>query len=430
MQRVIEHWIEEFKIDGFRWDLTKGFTQNATGSDYDTEAYQADRVAILKQYADYSWSLDPNHYVIFEHLGSNHDNSPGNSSEDEETEWSNYRLGEGKGIMLWGKMTNEYNQLTMGYNSNNDISRMGHTAHGFTGKRLVGYAESHDEERLMYKNLQYGNSSGGYDVTNLNTALQRMSALGAVSLTIPGPKMIWHFGELGMENSIYTCEDGSYYYVDDNNNCKLATKPQPQWVNGWLGDPNRNQIYNDWSRLNALKINEDVFEGNYSITTNTLTPKIYIWDDAIPSTSLKNVVILANFDVIPQNVNPSFPYGGTWYELMDASGSTTINGSTTSINLQPGEFRIYGNQASTLSTEDVILDKDFMIYPNPASTSFVVNKAVNRVSIYDITGKEIINYYGEFNAKHNFDISKLSKGIYIVKFEANSNSISKRLIIN
>ena len=26
-------------------------------------------------------------------------------------------------------------------------------------RRLVTYAESHDEERLMYKNLNYGNSS-------------------------------------------------------------------------------------------------------------------------------------------------------------------------------------------------------------------------------------------------------------------------------
>ncbi|MEZ4795557.1 MAG: alpha-amylase family glycosyl hydrolase [Flavobacteriaceae bacterium] len=422
VERVVEHWIEEFKIDGFRWDLTKGFTQNCASGSTCTEQYQADRVAILKQYADYSWSLDPNHYVIFEHLGSDA------GSANEEIEWSNYRLGEGKGIMLWGKMTNEYNQLTMGYNSNNDISRMGHTARGFTGKRLVGYAESHDEERLMYKNLQFGNSSGGYDVTNLNTALQRMSALGAVSLTIPGPKMIWHFGELGMENSIFTCNDGSY----DNDGCKLDTKPQPQWVNGWLSDPNRSQIYNDWSRLNALKINEDVFEGNYSITTNTLTPKIYIWDNTIPSSSLKNVVILANFDVTSQNVVPNFPYTGDWYDLMDASGSSFINVTNTAsaINIPPGEFRIYGNKASTLSIEDVVLDKDFTIYPNPASTSFNVNKAVNTVTIYGITGKEIITFKGDFNAKHNFDISKLSKGVYVVKFEAKSNSISKRLIIN
>ena len=70
-QRVIKHWIENFKIDGVRWDLTKGFTQNCNaGDDNCTNSYQQDRVDVLKSYADYSWSLDPDHYVIFEHLGS------------------------------------------------------------------------------------------------------------------------------------------------------------------------------------------------------------------------------------------------------------------------------------------------------------------------------------------------------------------------
>ena len=422
VERVVKHWIEEFKIDGFRWDLTKGFTQNCASGASCTEQYQADRVAILKQYADYSWSLDDDHYVIFEHLGT------ASGSSTEETEWANYRIGEGKGIMVWGKMTNPYNQLTMGYNSSNDISGMGHTSRGFNEPRLVGYAESHDEERLMYKNLQFGNSNGGYDVTNLNTALQRMSALGAVSLTIPGPKMIWHFAELGMENSIFTCNDGGY----DDDGCKLDTKPQPQWVNNWLSNPNRSQIYNDWSRLNALKINEDVFEGDYSITTNTLTPKIYIWDDAIPSSLLKNVVILANFDVTTQNVVPNFPYTGDWYDLMDESGTTFINVTNTSsaINIPAGEFRIYGNKAPTLSTEDVSLDKVFAIYPNPASTSFKVNKAVESVSIIDLTGKQVMEYKGDFKAQHSFDVSKLSKGVYVVRFNSNSTSVTKKLIIN
>lgn len=64
-KRVVKQWIQEFKIDGFRWDLTKGFTQAcSSGDDTCTNTYQADRVAILKEYADYSWSLDPSHYVI------------------------------------------------------------------------------------------------------------------------------------------------------------------------------------------------------------------------------------------------------------------------------------------------------------------------------------------------------------------------------
>ncbi|MDZ7764853.1 MAG: hypothetical protein U5K00_10550 [Melioribacteraceae bacterium] len=56
--------------------------------------------------------------------------------------------------------------------------------------------------RLMYKNLQYGNSSGDYDITKLNVALQRVKLAGAFFFTIPGPKMIWQFGELGYDYSI------------------------------------------------------------------------------------------------------------------------------------------------------------------------------------------------------------------------------------
>jgi pullulanase/glycogen debranching enzyme len=32
VKRVIKQWIQEYKIDGFRWDLTKGFTQNCTAA--------------------------------------------------------------------------------------------------------------------------------------------------------------------------------------------------------------------------------------------------------------------------------------------------------------------------------------------------------------------------------------------------------------
>ncbi|TDY13913.1 alpha-amylase family glycosyl hydrolase [Meridianimaribacter flavus] len=421
VERVVKHWIEEFNIDGFRWDLTKGFTQNCENNEGCTNTYQQDRVDILKQYADYSWSLDDTHYVIFEHLGQ----------DNEEQEWANYRLNEDKGIMMWGIMNHDYNELTMGYPA--DINRMGHVARGFNAPRVVGYAESHDEERLMYKNLQFGNSSGGYDITNLNTALERMSALGAVTLTIPGPKMIWHFGELGMENSIFTCNNGTVNEPGGTDgDCKLDTKPQPQWVNNWIGDTNRSQIYNDWARLNELKINEDVFEGNYSIDSGDTTPRIYIWDDALPSTSLKNVVILANFDVTAQNIVPDFPYTGTWYDLMDDSGSTTITVSSTTatINIPAGEFRIYGNQASTLSIEDFSSLSTLKMFPNPTSNSFKTNKTLDKVLIYNTTGKLIYTFDGGFEKNHEFNVSNLSQGLYMVKLESNSNTTTRKLIIN
>ena len=52
------------------------------------------------------------------------------------------------------------------------------------------------------------------------------------------------------------------------------------------------------------------------------------------------------FDVIDQSITPYFPYTGNWYDLMDEDGETTLNVSSTNdqINLQPGEFKIFGNK--------------------------------------------------------------------------------------
>ena len=423
VNRVIKHWIQEFNIDGFRWDLTKGFTQNCTASDQGcTNNYQADRVAVLKQYADYSWSLDPDHYVIFEHLGGT----------QEQKEWADYRIDEGKGIMLWGKMTSPYNQLTMGYSSNSNLSGMGHNSQNFIGKRLIGYAESHDEERLMYNNLQYGASNGSYDVTTLSTALERMPALGAISLTIPGPKMLWHFGELGMENSIFTCNNGTFNESGGNDgDCKLDTKPQPQWTSNWPSDTTRNEIYTTWSRLNALKINEAVFEGSYSINSGTLTPKIYIWDDSIATTELKNIVIISNFDLSNQNVVPNFPYTGIWYDLMDTSGATsiTVSNTTDPISLAPGEFKIFGNMpAASLSTNDLIAENTIEIYPNPAHDYFKLNQPSEQVIVYDLIGKVTQTFKGNYSSESHFDVSNLETGIYLVHIQSERGTTTRKLL--
>lgn len=417
-KRVLKHWIEDFKIDGFRWDLTKGFTQNCSaGNETCTNSYQQDRVDVLKEYADYSWSLDETHYVIFEHLGA----------DNEEQQWANYRMDDAipKGVMMWSEMWTTYKNLAQGQSDDINFDRMGNTAHGFTGKRSLGYPESHDKDRIMYEMTQFGvNTNPSHNVMDLNTALKRMSALGAVTIPIPGPKMLWHFADLGMNNSIWTCANdvvNSDYDGNNDGDCKLDTKPQPQWANNWMADANRNQIYKDWSRLNNLKINEDVFEGDYIINSGTQTPRISIFtgSETTSGFNLKNVVIIANFSVTNQNVNPNFPYAGTWFDLMDASGATTIAGNTSSIALAPGTFRIYGNKASTLSVGNFEKDFGLKIFPNPASTSFQINKAVEAISIYDITGKMVKTFKGNFSETHVFDISNLPASMYLVRVKNN-----------
>jgi 1,4-alpha-glucan branching enzyme len=409
VKRVIKQWIEEYKIDGFRWDLTKGFTQNCTANDEScTNAFQQDRVDLLKSYADYSWSLDPTHYTIFEHLGT----------DGEEREWANYRIDDSvsKGIMMWGKMTEQYNQLTMGYNSNNDISRMNSTAHGFTKNRLMGYAESHDEERLMYKNIQYGASLNGYSVKTPSTALSRMSALGAVTLLVPGPKMIWHFGELGMELSIFSCNNGTVNSPSDaiSGDCKLDTKPQPQWVNNWLGDTNRNKIYTDWSKMISLKINEPVFSGTATISSASLTPTIKITNSALAGTQLKDVLVLANFDLSRKDVPTGFPYAGTWYNLMDNT-SIVVADVSAPISMAAGDFRIYGNKVASLAIANFEKQDEIYLYPNPATNYFTLNTAASKVQIFSITGQLMKSFNTSQNASYQYNVSDLNNGMYVVK---------------
>ncbi|MBD3583122.1 alpha-amylase family glycosyl hydrolase [Flavobacterium selenitireducens] len=435
-KRVIKHWIKEFHIDGFRWDLTKGFTQNCLNNNGNcTDSYQQDRVDVLKDYVNYSWdgdvagtpnmwSGDPTHYAIFEHLGP----------DNEEQQWANHRIGEtpSKGVMMWGNVTGPYGQLSMGFNSNNDIARMGHTAHNFSGKRVIGYAESHDEERLMYKNLAYGNNSTpAHNVRNLSVALSRMSAIGAISLLVPGPKMIWHFGELGMDLSIFTCTDGTVNLPDSGaaGDCKLATKPQPQWTGNYPTAPGRSQILADWTKMIQLKTTQPVFRASYDLNSGTtLTPRLYVYDNTMPATQLKNVVILTNFNVTSQAVVANFPYAGIWYNLMDNT-QVNVTNPNMSLTLAPGQFRIYGNQLPNLVTDEFDTLEHVSLYPNPTRWQFSINANVSKVDVFSLTGQLVKRFQGDFTDASSFDITELNSGIYIVKVtDVNSREKAMKLV--
>lgn len=211
LDTVAHYWIHEYHVDGYRFDLSKGFTQTNSGQNVAVwSAYDASRIAILKRMADRIWSHSPDAYVILEHFADN----------AEEKELAEYRSEEGKGMMLWGNFNHSYNQNTMGYEEDSDFKNISYSEKGWETPHLIGYMESHDEERLMFKNLTYGNSSGSYDVTDIGVAFNRVKAASTIFYTIPGPKMLWEFGELGYENSINRCEDGTI-----SADCRVSPKP-------------------------------------------------------------------------------------------------------------------------------------------------------------------------------------------------------------
>ena len=388
LDTVNNYWINEYKIDGYRFDLSKGFTQKITGSDVGAwSAYDASRITLLKRMADKVWSYSPDAYVILEHLGV----------DSEEKELADYRANEGKGMMLWGKMTDQYNQNTMGFASSSDISRVDAGTRNFNVPNLVGYMESHDEERLMYKNIAFGNSNSNYSAKDVNTALKRMEAASALFYTIPGPKMLWQFGELGFDYSINRCEDGTVNPPGSeggNGDCRLSIKP-PVWE--YQEDVFRGNLFERTANLVTLKKNYNVFQsGTATFSADNLVKQVTIRNKNYTTTpsdsSQMSAVIAVNFDLIIKPVQVGFPHTGTWYDFQTGQ-AVEVQGATASFNLKPGAYKIFTNVeiSNPLVTEIYSDSKEPAVtaFPNPVDDYFETTEDFNSLSLIAVTGARV-----------------------------------------
>ncbi len=410
VKRSLQYLLEEYDIDGFRFDLTKGFTQNNTGEDVAAWGrYDASRVSILKGYADHIWSVKDDAVVIFEHL----------SDWDEEKALAEH------GIQLWRNVNYQYRTAVSGGNGN--FTDMYSTA-PFGG--FVGYMESHDEERLCYgatadassvtwgviglgdkwgenddikmtadgsllsaKNVSvaakdrfkirkagewndaynYGASSDnftltvgqGYVMTNgssskdmyvpaagtydiyfspeqetvwlmkqgdkpeltggsgsesedaLTVAMRRAGASAAFFLTVPGPKMIWQFGEIGYD-----------YSIDYND----RTGEKPVVTSEYMAVPERKVLYDTYASL--LKFRRD-------------NPRFFDQDADFtwtPSAAVKTITCSADgktFHVVGNFGKSSTTYSvpsGNWKDYFADGASVTGD-----VVLKPGDFRLLTN---------------------------------------------------------------------------------------
>ncbi len=385
VDRALAFWLKEYHIDGYRFDFAKGFTNTAG----DGTAYDASRISILKQYADTIWKTSPGAYVILEYFVDN----------SEEKVMSDY------GTMTWGNLNYAYSQSSMGYSDGSDFSWISYKNRGFNNASVVGYMESHDEERLMYKNLTWGNASGGYSVKDLTTALNRIKEVSVFFLTVPGPKMLWQFEELGYDYSIDYCEDGSI-----NTDCRTHPKPV-RW--DYYTKQRRRNLYNFWSNLIHLRNKLGVFSTNdFSMNTSGIVKQIILRGNDT------DVVIIGNFDVVEHSASPAFPHSGTWYDYFSG---TQINASKATIELKPGEYRMYfdvdmGHYTGIRNKCDKIGD-DVMVFPNPTN-NFLIFDNLNvgdRVVVSDILGKEVDSFDVRNIGEIRRDYSKLSNGIYFVE---------------
>ena len=411
-KRVMKHWMENYRADGYRFDLSKGFTQkNTLGNVAAWGTYDETRVAIWKMYADYMWSLNPDFYVILEHFADN----------TEEKELAEY------GMMLWGNLNYEYAEAVMGYSS--DLSWGSSVERGWTVPHLITYMESHDEERLMYKMLTYGAELPGYSTRNLETALSRMELATVFLLGLPGPKMIWQFGELGYD-----------YSIDYNG--RLGEKPI-RWDYVWYHP--RHRIYQLFSFMAGLRKDHEVFStSDYQYSLAGSRKRINLNHPDM------DVVILGNFDLVEGTVNPAFQNTGKWYEYFSGD-SLEVTDVNNPITLAPGEYRLYTNRKLTqprfvVSAEDVpfpsVPEGSVHAWPNPSSGPvslewYAGHDRSARFRIFDISGKIIVQreIHSAGNGLFRFvwdgttsDGAPAKPGLYFILVEGENSRGTTRMI--
>lgn len=325
--RVVEHWLTEYKMDGFRFDLSKGFTQtqtcDANGANCNVGGWgnrDQSRIDIWKNYYNVQQSKSPGSYVILEHFADN----------DEETELAAY------GMLLWGNIHGPFSEAAKSNNlgsSNFDWAL--HTTRGWASPHLISYMESHDEERIVYDCLTDGKNFNGYNIRTLATALKRVELNAAFLLTMPGPKMIWQFGELGYDYSINYCMS-----TGTNGNCRVDTKPI-HWE--YLQDANRKGLHDVYANLLKLRSNPLYAE---TFTTGFISRDFgagngFKWMTI--NSAAGKLVVVGNFDVVAQTGSVTFPSAGTWYDYLNPPATFSATGSSQSFTLQPGEYKVYLN---------------------------------------------------------------------------------------
>ncbi len=408
---VNHYWLNEFRFDGFRFDLSKGFTQTLNTDVGQWSSYDATRIAILKRMADKIWEHSPEAYVILEHFADN----------TEEAELSDY------GMMLWGNAHFDYKEAILGFGENESIGWSYFQERGWTNNHLVSYMESHDEQRQMYEALNFGNSAGSYDVKDLETALDRLKLAASFFLTVPGPKMIWQFGEFG-------------YDIDINENGRTGIKPT-LWQ--YLDNANRAKLTQVYKELIKLRNLEVFKEGSFSWSPQGNLKTIHI------SHSTNDITIIGNFGITRAAIDPAFQRTGTWYDYF-TDASIQVDDPNALFALSPGQFHILSREPLDPTAADLVpfrpdvvtnLEDDFdgrgfQFYPNPSQGKLQVifEASVNHDRVITLTdgAGRVLSTYTLISGQQQveFDLNSIRNGMYLLRITENGQMKTHKIVLN
>jgi hypothetical protein len=255
-----------------------------------------------------------------------------------------------------------------------------------------------------------------------------MEAASAIFYSVPGPKMLWEFGEMGYDFPINRCVDGTI-----SNNCRLDPKPI-RW--DYLQNPDRKRLHDVIASLTHLKANYPTFS-----TDN------FVFNDAnffVKNLQLNHpdmdALVIANYRVINSDVNPKFQYTGTWYEYFTGD-SIAVTDTEERIMFGPGEYRLYTSERVVppngfiTATHDVSIQQ-IELYPSLVSDDAFIygilptDHQVSSVVVTDIAGRPFQTGYSQFN-DGEFGLhlpADIPNGIYIIRVQTSEGTYIGKVI--
>lgn len=299
VKRNLQFLLNEYHLDGFRFDLTKGFTQRKC-NEGNAGNYDASRIAILTDYYQAICEVKPDAYVVLEHFCD--------AAEEQ-------ALAK-EGMHLWRNLNNAYCQSAMGWQENSSFDALYEK-----NPAWVGFMESHDEERTAYKQTQWGNAGLK---TDLEKRMNQLAVNTAFFLMVPGPKMIWQFGEMGYDVSI-------------EENGRTGRKPL-HWE--YLDNASRKNLYDTYVQLMALRnAHPELFDSTSAFDWEVAASN---WANGrslcIETVTGNKLVVLGNFSLTQAEVNfPAAP--GSWKEY-PSQKEVTVAGK---VSVAPHQYKIFTN---------------------------------------------------------------------------------------
>lgn len=403
---VLDYWLTEYKVDGFRFDLVKGLgDSDSYGTTYypatntyaspsagNTNKYNATRVKRMKALRDHILLTNPDAYFINEDL----------ATAQEENQMA------ADGEINWANVNNEACEYAMGYLDKASLDRFyAPLDGGRTWGSTVSYAESHDEERAAYKAKTYGVSEvKGNTSSATKTLMRRLGSLAAQMIISPGAHMIWQFEELGAAQSTKNASG-------DND-----TAPKNVLWNN-LTNNNYEGLLHTYSAICSVRSSYPYMFGEDTACKVSLSSKTSRYISLAYGESelylVVNPAVSGSASVIPYHAKTGAAVNlSNGYELLASSYDITPAATSNGAELLGGGFAIYGK--SLKSGVDDIIVSETVKRPEIEVTDGIITPRgeYSTFTIHSLTGMSMPTD------------AKLTPGLYIVTVDGSSVKVSVR----